>query len=359
MTGCTRCVKAVERGTGHKWEVGIKKYNDPKEDAYTKLVDDCCAELDKIDALPNDQQPRFEPPNSVEVHSHIGQYSYYELGFLSDAQVPKYTGLSIKGLGMDPSVRRAEDGKTVIEGLYISLADLPDSMSFGELLSLRKVRLFNQSSTCLLEHQLLAEHQLHEKQGIHLLPFLEDLKPKDSALKPSTSVPTLVELIDLAQPILQKQKAKEEALAAKMAGHQDGESDVEEVPAKKGRVAVGAAAMVPLSKKDLQKMAAEKKRALKARQASPPPRRDSSKRSDSPTSAVSRPKSSVVGKEGNLKEEDIRAKIGHDTEMLMVCLRIESVPVCLLNLTVENSFTSSSIGNQIHHADPSAVTLTD
>ena len=212
MNGCSKCVHAVEKGMGVEWDVGLaqiqNRTNNDKDAKFAQQVDQCVA---NYEALPESAFSPFPLPSSVIASSVMGTQSFYDLLFLSDSQVIKYTGASIKAMGLTLSRRLDEQGQ-VIEGVYISTADLPE-MGIGEFFSLRRVRVFSASTTDVSEHLLETKMQIRQDQGPELAALVERRKNKDDALKPShymyvNTFPKLREKADKVNAA-KEQKAKD------------------------------------------------------------------------------------------------------------------------------------------------------
>ena len=105
-------------------------------------MDEC---VQRYDSLPQDLSSHFEIPSSIMATAVVGTQSFYDILFLSDAQIVKYTGANIQQLNI-PLCRRVDEQGGVIEGTYVSMADLPD-MSFGEFFSLRRIGIFSTNAS--------------------------------------------------------------------------------------------------------------------------------------------------------------------------------------------------------------------
>ena len=231
MTGCLVCVNAVEAGTGRSWEHGSALYVAKSDMEYNRVVDSCAAAYER---LPPDSLPRFGPEESVQAVREIGNESYVEVAFLSEAQILNLTGCNYKQLDLDLYQREAEDGRTIIFGCYVHFTDLPEDFSLLEVMGWRKVRFWSRTSTAALSHHLTPARQLRAGQAGDLMKYVDEQTPRPYGDKAGLFLAHIPKLGALMEKGAKKLSAKEEALAQKLA-EQEAEKEREKEAAEEAK----------------------------------------------------------------------------------------------------------------------------
>ena len=94
-----------------------------QDEAFAANVDICAENYDNLD---ESAFPQFQPSSSVTSTSQLGSMTFYDLLFLSESQILKYTGATVKQMGLKLSTRKSEDGRP-IQGVYCH----SDSVTFS------------------------------------------------------------------------------------------------------------------------------------------------------------------------------------------------------------------------------------
>ena len=159
------------------FDEGAQIYNDKTHPAHGKVkttVDACRAALE---ARENGVESSVQPPSEVLATMQQGLMNYYDVGFLGEADITHYFGLPSKALSLKLVSRPREDGSGYDQGIYISLRDL--DVSVGELLSIRKTRVWSSSETSHHEALLTRGDQLCAEQGPNTYQYVRKAETDD------------------------------------------------------------------------------------------------------------------------------------------------------------------------------------
>ena len=156
---------------------------------------------------------------SAVPRKEVGSESSIELAFISEAQFLSLTGCTPKALECDVHERQAEDGQSIITGVYVSYGDVVD-VPMQQILSWRKVKFFARTVTSAQEAHLTPERQLRRQQAVPLMQLIESQRWRPGCIDKQggeapflAKVPMLGGLMSKGQRQLEK---KEEALQKKL-----------------------------------------------------------------------------------------------------------------------------------------------
>jgi hypothetical protein len=249
----------------------LAKLQDPREKEFRA---DFNLALKNLKLSESDEPAEFTPASSVGTHNFCGQEGYYEVGFPSEGEVIKYTGLAPKALGLKVTTRPLEDGPGVVSGSYISLRDL--DIPLGDILAMRKVKVYRGFETEHNEQILSRARQIRQQQGSDMYTYVTEqtTAAQGDATKTSSRahLPTLENLRKKAADIISQRQMGEQQQQQMQDDEAADEDDENEETAtrmakKSGGIALGsiAAKTYPKSK------AAGKKTKRKAKSPSPDP----------------------------------------------------------------------------------------
>eukprot|EP00439_Symbiodinium_sp_Y106_P030154 s6144_g3.t1 len=356
MSGSLCCVSAVEQGTGKMWEPGIQLYLSKEEPKYNAVVDACAMAYSKLDPS---VLPKYYPGESVfssqerghnmgrfglqvsEVKishlvkfshmgymglvrilsSKVGSESSIELAFISEAQFLSLTGCTPKALECDVHERQAEDGQSIITGVYVSYGDVVD-VPMQQILSWRKVKFFARTVTSAQEAHLTPERQLRRQQAVPLMQLIESQRWRPGCIDKQggeapflAKVPMLGGLMSKGQRQLEK---KEEALQKKLLlARQAEEEEKEEKDDDRSADSVDASSsQVEEARTKEAKPKKKKPSKSKVAQGARSDRSKKGKAADTEQDGTERTDKAGSGGQELLSDEQIEEKMSHDPELM-------------------------------------------
>ena len=134
------------------------------KDPLSQLWSDIDANLDAADAGEDFPTPVPVPSAVHNTTSFLEEFSS-QCAFITEAECLKFTGATPTSLGYELEYRFGVDGQTVLKGMHVQLADLPATMSVGDILSLHKVKLSHVRNLSQDEFLLSPENQVHPAQA--------------------------------------------------------------------------------------------------------------------------------------------------------------------------------------------------
>ena len=129
------------------------------------------------------EEMTFRPLNDVFKEQVEGMLTYYKLGFMSESDLAKATGMSGKQLKVEPVQLNLEQHGNTARGYLVSLDGIPDSM----YRSMRKVKIFSKCTLRLQETHLHQDKMLRQGHGEAYFSFLskQSVDAYPAALKAS------------------------------------------------------------------------------------------------------------------------------------------------------------------------------
>lgn len=338
--GCLKCYLAITQGCAMKWATGVKIYNDtsdPEHKEVKKAADEATDNLQKIE---NGEEVTFRPPSAVTTHSTSGRINYFDVGFLTENEIQKLTdNVTCKALAINLVTRTKEDGSGVETGAYVSLKDLPPQMSLGEILGMKKTRVWCQESQDLREDILSTENQLCQDQGVRTMKFAREAEVANRPLalqSHGSGVVNLQTIIAKSKDIIAERLAKE-AIKGSAGEESAAPEDAEEIVDDGPFLGRQAAQTVQPKKQSRRKAAGGAPRG----------------RSPSPSGVTnSKPPSSSHGAVKNEKGAKVDAELSKqlrstDPELFEVVNKLGYFPDCFQNLTVKHMFVGT-LGRSLH-----------
>ncbi|CAE7250171.1 unnamed protein product [Symbiodinium sp. KB8] len=178
-------------------------------------------------------QKRFNPSSTVQTGKIRFRMVFHDIGFLTDAEFASVVGASSSSLKLKTHRGREqiEDRGESVQGVYVSLRDLPD----GLLGWIRKVRSGFLVQVQAQDKRLTPAHQIRQGQGQVLFDhFSEVLLNSTETASRSKHRPSLPKIPSLIEQLNNQQEetdnmacASQEKEAAEMA-EQEGENDGQE-----------------------------------------------------------------------------------------------------------------------------------
>ncbi len=137
----------------------------------------------KQQLLEGNPAPEWRPPSSVCHTKKRTITTYFEVGFVTEAEVQHMTGSTSKDLRLGkPHSLDLEDGQSTLQGWFIKLSGLSPS----DLAGVRRVRIESSVGIDLQEHLLVPGKQIQQDQGLKTFNFLSKVQADShpSAYKP-------------------------------------------------------------------------------------------------------------------------------------------------------------------------------
>ncbi|CAE7928207.1 unnamed protein product, partial [Symbiodinium necroappetens] len=334
----------MQTGMGRPWKEGMDLYESRTNPGFNKEFDKTVETVSKVES--GEAEPgNFFPGSSVETVMEVGDLSYVDVLFLSEAQIQKHCKASSKALDLQLEERQAEDGSGPIWGVprgleseYFSCEDVPEDVSFAEFWGFRKVRLFNKTSTVHQKIHLTPDKQLRQLQGKDLQAYVDSKRKRHPGATVGKQLPTISSKRARAELLDSRKQAKSAAMAEQMmqAGHNAKTEpdeplevvDMEKVQRLK-QFSVGAVEV-----EDEQPSMSRKKR----RQA----RNGPASASQTMTKREKADNSMQL-----LPVDEITAQMKHDAALLKVSLQLGWVPDCFYGLDPDKALNGGAkLGNQ-------------
>ena len=150
-------------------------------------------------------KPIFSPESHVFLGNQQAIVTFYDVAFLSEAEVVRLTGLSAKALSLGkPKQLLLEDGVTTLNGYFCSIRGLPAH----EVAALRKVRFEHRAYVRHDETLMSPAQQIRKEQGNLLYELAarkqEEKLEKNCQPKNRGSLPSLADLKAKANNIIQE-----------------------------------------------------------------------------------------------------------------------------------------------------------
>ena len=375
---CARCLKICRQVLCLDWQSTVERLA-AKDATLCELwgeVESNMIEMEEWEQV-NPSQPTLphpiKTPTSISTQRGLSECFYWEVAFLTDSEILKWTGSTSKALGLTLEDRVCEDGISVVKGVYVSLRDLPHSMRIGDILSLKKVRY--SIDRVLFQDEKLLERPVHKSQAAAVrqaaTTALLSRRCAELQLQNIDKLPTL-------QSLVAKAKASEEVL-------KNQEQAGAEAADKKRSVSLALGSL----EEDLPLAGAAKKRrdSAKPKQAGaskrPPgkeadagglpgglgqlvPHRPQETRDTSPAAERAESMRSVKSKRAKslsnfdaktsgdvMTEGEIAKKLPGDLELQRVAIRLGRVPECFLSLSPVRLLAGEKIGRSVRAAMPS------
>ena len=171
---------AVVTGHGREWDAGLIEAK--MDAAFKEQLLETCSNLEKVEN--GEAAPEFHPPSAVDARHCIGEYSYVEVLYLSPEQILQHAGALPEELSLPLVQRLAEDGETILRGVYLKADDLPEDLSWQTWQSFRKIRMFSETSYLHSKKVLTPESQISANQGPSLVSMLERRRAAKDEARP-------------------------------------------------------------------------------------------------------------------------------------------------------------------------------
>ncbi|CAE7899915.1 unnamed protein product [Symbiodinium necroappetens] len=175
-------------------------------------------------------QKRFNPSSTVQTGKIRFRMVFHDIGFLTDAEFASVVGASSSSLKLKTHRGREqiEDREESVQGVYVSLRDLPD----GLLGWIRKVRSGFLVQVQAQDKRLTPAHQIRQGQGQvlfdHFSEVLLNSTESASRSKHRPSLPKIPSLIEQLNSLQEEKEAAEQAEQEEENDGQEGEHGEEE-----------------------------------------------------------------------------------------------------------------------------------
>jgi hypothetical protein len=227
--GCGRCVKVATEGYCSDWATISARLQDPRENIFRQEFSSAVDNLVKIKE--NGEIVEFSPPSTVSAGARTGTMNYYDAAFFTEADVLRYCNLPSREFKLKMVSRNFEDGNGSIMGAYMSLRDLGD-MSFGDILALRKTRVFSITEACHAEAILDPSDQIRQGQGQDTFAYVVNnataSRDDGTMCLAKNYLPTVLGLQKKAADIMAKREQRELEATKKGTDDDEEEAEVEE-----------------------------------------------------------------------------------------------------------------------------------
>ena len=328
-----------------------------KDAAFTRLWKEAEKNVMAQEAWDAEYGTEPELPYPIKTRSGVSNNStltesfHWEVAFMTDADLMRWTESTAKTLGLPQDDRLNEDG-SVLRGAYVSLRDLPAAMKIGDVLSLMKVRFSLDRSLTVTEN--LLQRQLHSSQTANVkkaatAKVLSRRNP-NLLLNKLDSLPTLV--------ALQAKAAAAEAALKQKEAEGTGVDPEDQVDLRRS-VVLGLGSLDDEPARPSKKPRKDSSKAKAApKQASKRERESQRERETSPapsgTSRTRRPPRNFEGKSSAgsemLSESEIRKRLPGDPELQRVACRLGKVPDCFLSLQPQRFMNGEKLGRSLRSA---------
>ena len=303
---------------------GVRIYNDPSDPQHPKVkstVDACTAALEARDE--DGAIPAIHPPSEVLSSQQQGMMHYREVAFLAESDITHYLGLSSKALGLNMVNRPNEYGTGFESGCYISMRGL--DLPLGDLLSLRKTRVWTQNNCVQNEMLLQPSNQLCTQQGLNTYEYVCSAEVRDRPSGLSSHGPGL--------PTMQCLRTK-----------------ADKINAERAQEASGVAASAPAQIIELGSIANKRGMNANPKKGAKKPKKEKESNqaeedavSASKVSGSTRPASKILDEATSMQFK------AADPELHEVVVRLGYLPDCFVKLREENCF-GNKMGRSIFQA---------
>jgi hypothetical protein len=335
--GCLDCVTVIVDGFVMLWAVAVDKCHTKQEKefraAFKAALRVRCGQDEAV----------FKPPSSVGLAKEQGHMLFYDVGYLTEAELVNITDLPAKALKITMSSLVIEDSLTEVKGAFVSLKGITET----ELAGLRRVRIFRTVFANHGEIILDPSNQLRQLQGSDTFSYIADqeMSLREPGIKPSSRafLPTLAALREKAKAIIAAREAKEAKEATDdgcppllpNSGSEEEEDEGEVKRRAAPSLAIGSLAVAKAAWN--QKAQAKKKtsRGGKGGKRSPTPEADGSL------------KSGLGRGESFHANTSVGAAANLDPEMLKVAIKLGASYDCLENLSVDRMLSGEKLGRSI------------
>ena len=160
---CERCLKICRRILCEEWAKAKARFADDKDPIHG-VWDDIEANLDAVDNEEEMPVP-VHVPSAVHNSTTFTEEFFQEVAFVTEKEFLKWVGATPSTLGVPLQDRLSIDGQSMLRGVHVALHSLPATMSVGDVLSLRRVRVSCFRELAQDEFLLQPDRQIHPGQA--------------------------------------------------------------------------------------------------------------------------------------------------------------------------------------------------